>query len=167
MIEKNVVYSGSFDPVTNGHLDMIRRAKKIFGNVTVLVLENVHKKTLFSLEERISLLKEALSGEEGIEVTSFSGLLADYFKKEKAYVIVRGIRGTGDLEHELINAHYNGIFAPEVETVFLPAKEKYRFVSSSAVREIWHHGGNFSDWVPSCVYKALQNKKSENFSDGI
>ncbi len=161
MQTKKAVYAGSFDPVTNGHLDIIRRARDVFGAVTVLVIPNGGKNPLFSLDERKMLLAEALRGEEGVLIeTAAGGLLADYLKEHGFGVIVRGLRGAQDIEHEFTNAYYNHSFYPEAETVFLAARPEMSFVSSSAVREAAHYGADVSCWVPGCVAQALKNKKS-------
>lgn len=157
---KRAIYTGSFDPVTNGHVDVIRRARDVFGALTVLVLPNAAKNPLFTLAERCALLEEALRGENGVEVAvSEGGLLADYMKSHGYSVIVRGLRGAQDIEHELTNAYYNKAFLPEIETVFLPARTKWVYVSSSAVREAFSYGADVSRWVPACVARALAGKR--------
>lgn len=156
---KRAIYTGSFDPVTNGHVDIIRRARDVFGSLTVLVIPNAAKHPLLTLEERRALLEEALRGENGVEVAvADGGLLTDYMKSHGYSVIVRGLRGTQDLEHELTNAYYNQAFLPEVETVFLPARTEWTYVSSSAVREAFLYGADVSRWVPAGVMRALAGK---------
>lgn len=159
MNAKKAIYTGSFDPVTNGHLDIIRRARDIFGALTVLVIPNGAKNPLFSLEERRSLAEQALSAEPGVTVASADGgLLADYLKEHGYNVIVRGLRGAQDVPHEFTNAYYNREFLPQAETVFLPARPEWTFVSSSAVREAVRYGADVSRWVPPCVARALSEK---------
>ena len=153
---KPVVFSGSFDPVTNRHLDLIKRARAIFGAVVVVVFHNGAKNAQFSVEERVSFLKEALQGEENIIVDSAQGLLADYMKKHGYTTIVRGLRTAHDWNHERTNAYFNKVFYPQLETVFLPASEAYQFISSSAVKEAASHGADISAWVPPCVQKAFE-----------
>lgn len=153
---KPVVFSGSFDPVTNGHIDLIKRACAIFGAVVVVVFYNATKKGMFSREERVALLKEALAGEENITVESAEGLLADYMRAHQYTTVVRGLRSAHDWNHERSNAYFNKAFYPELETVFLPADEKYQFVSSSAIKEAVAYGADVSAWVPPCVQKALK-----------
>lgn len=159
MNAKKAIYTGSFDPVTNGHLDIIRRARDVFGTLTVLVIPNGAKNPLFSLEERRALAAEALAGEAGISVEAAQGgLLADYLKEHGFNVIVRGLRGAQDVEHEFTNAYYNHAFYPEAETVFFPARTEWTYVSSSSVREAARYGADVSGWVPPCVARALAGK---------
>ena len=153
---KPVVFPGSFDPVTNGHLALIKRARAIFGAVVVLVLHHAQKQTRFTVQERVAFLKEALKGEENITVESAEGLLADYLKNHEYTTIVRGLRSAHDWNHERTNAHFNKRFYPAVETVFLPAEEKYQFISSSAVKEAAAYGADVADLVPPCVAKVLK-----------
>ena len=162
MTKKPVIYAGSFDPVTNGHLDIIRRAQAVFGAVRVLVIPNANKNPLFSLEERKALLAEALSAEPNVEVDLASnGLLTDYMKKHGITVSVRGLRSSADLEHEMTNAYFNSLFSPETETVFLAGKPENAFISSSSVREASRYGADVSSWVPACVAKALIQKENK------
>lgn len=153
---KPVVFSGSFDPVTNGHVELIRRARRAFGAVRVVVFINAAKQTRFSVAERVRFLQEALQGEENIAVDSFDGLLADYMKQHGLTTVVRGLRSAHDWNYERTQAYFNKRFYPELETVFLPADEKYLFISSSAVKEAAARGGDVSGLVPACVAKALQ-----------
>ena len=154
----NAVYAGSFDPVTNGHLAIIRRASRIFGSLTVLVMENGAKSPLFTVAERVELLKASLAELPHVQVASAEGLLVDYLKKTGTHILVRGVRGGADIEQEMTNAYYNHLLFNEVETVFLPAGENERFISSSAVREIARLKGDVSSLVPSNVEQALQKK---------
>jgi len=161
MKENTAVYAGSFDPVTNGHLDIIRRARDVFGSVCVLVIPNGGKSPLFTQEERVELLREAAAAEPGVKIESVpGGLLADYLKEHGCRVIVRGLRGARDVEYEFTNAFYNRAFFPEAETVFFAARPETAFVSSSAVREAWRYGADVSAWVPACVCRALERKKN-------
>lgn len=153
---KPVVFSGSFDPVTNGHIDLIKRARAIFGAVVVVVFHNQAKRAQFSVEERVSFLKEALAGEENVTVESAQGLLADYMKKHGYTTVVRGLRSAHDWNHERTNAYFNKAFYPQLETVFLPASEAYQFISSSAIKEAAAHGADISAWVPPSVKKAFK-----------
>lgn len=160
MQAKKAVYAGSFDPVTNGHLDIIRRAHAVFGALTVLVIPNGTKNPLFSLEERASLLRQALAVEPGVAVeTAPGGLLTDWMKEHGFNVVVRGLRGAEDVSRELENAYYNDSFFPGAETVFFPARPELAYVSSSAVREAFRYGADVSRWVPACAAAALQHKK--------
>lgn len=157
---QKAIYTGSFDPVTNGHIDVIRRARDIFGALTILIIPNAAKRPLFTLEERRLLLEDALQGENGVKVAvAEGGLLTDYMKSHGYSVIVRGLRGAQDMEHELTNAYYNQAFLPEIETVFLPARTEWMYVSSSAVREAFLYGADVSRWVPGGVAHALAGKR--------
>ena len=161
------VYAGSFDPVTNGHLDIITRAAKMFGNLTVLVMHNGQKTPLFSLEERTALLKRITADIPGVCVEKADGLLADYAQKHDVQVLVRGLRGAADTEPELEAAFYNHVFCPTAETLFLPARPEWRHVSSSAVKEIFRAGGDIRAFVPQEVMKSLEEKqKNTPAADG-
>lgn len=153
------LYPGTFDPVTNGHVDIVRRAQAVFGRVTVLVIPNAGKNPLFTQEERVALLREALAGHPGVTVDAAAGgLLADYVRRRLPCVIVRGLRGAGDVEHEFCNASYNARFCPQAETVFFPARPEQAFLSSSAVREAYGYGASLADCVPEAVDRALRKK---------
>ncbi|MBO5911075.1 MAG: pantetheine-phosphate adenylyltransferase [Elusimicrobiaceae bacterium] len=153
---KPVVFSGSFDPVTNGHLDLIKRARAIFGAVVVVVFHNAQKQTKFTVQERIALLQETLKGEENITVDSAEGLLSDYMQAHGYTTVVRGLRSAHDWNHERTNAYFNKRFYPALETVFLPADEKYQFISSSAVKEAAAYEADIADLVPPCVAKRFK-----------
>ncbi len=153
---KPVVFPGSFDPVTNGHLDLIKRADRIFGAVRVVICVNAAKQTRFSVAQRVQFLQEALQGLTHITIDECEGLLADYMKKEGLTTVVRGLRSAHDWNHERTNAYFNTRFYPQLETIFLPASEKYQFISSSAIKEIVGYGGDITDLVPPCVAKAFQ-----------
>ncbi|MBP5403899.1 MAG: pantetheine-phosphate adenylyltransferase [Elusimicrobiaceae bacterium] len=154
---KAVVFPGSFDPVTNGHLDLIRRACAIFGEVVVLVLPNAAKKTRFSLQERIDFLKESLAQDKNVRVEGSQGLLVDYMKKNGYTTVVRGIRNAHDWNPERTNVYFNKQLYPQLETVFLPAGEEYQFISSTAIKEAAAGGADVSPWVPACVAKELKS----------
>ncbi len=153
-----VIYAGSFDPVTNGHLDIIERAEKIFGNVIVAVLDNVGKKSLFSTEERLNLLREVLKNDEKIEIDSFNGLLVDYAKKKNCKVIVRGLRSASDYLSEYTLAMANMHYKDGVETVFLLGSNEKLFVSSSLAKEVATFDGDLTLFVPDVVGKAMKDK---------
>ncbi len=156
--QKIAIYPGSFDPVTNGHLDIISRASRIFDKVIVAVLVNSAKKPAFSLEERVDMLSIATKNIENVEVESFEGLLVDFAKQNKAGVIVKGLRAVSDFEYEFQMALLNEKLAPDVETVFLATSDKYCFLSSSIVREIARHGGDLKDFVPEELIKPIYKK---------
>lgn len=152
------IYPGSFDPITNGHIDIIERALEVFGEVTVAVLNNSQKNYLFSLEERSEIIQEALKDYSGITVGEFSGLLVDYAKQVEADVIVRGLRAVSDFEYEMQISLLNRELAPQLETVFFVSTGQYGYLSSSLVREVALHGGELSSFVPKNVELALQKK---------
>ncbi len=153
------VYAGSFDPVTNGHIDIALRARDIFGVVILLVIPNASKQPLLTQEERVSLIAEALKGESGVRVEKAEGLLVDYLRRNNLHILIRGLRGVSDLDHEMMNAYYNKTFFPQVETIFLSCRPEYTFLSSSAIREALQYGADVSGLVPGCVLRALEAKK--------
>ena len=152
------VYAGSFDPVTNGHLDLIERASQLFERVIIAIGVHPTKKALFSFDEREALLREVTKGIAHVEIDSFDGLLIQYCEKVGARVIVRGLRAATDFEYELQIAHANADLAPQIDTVFLPTRTHYGFVSASLVREIASHAGNVSHYAPPAVCDALKAK---------
>lgn len=152
------VYPGSFDPVTNGHLDLIERGSKIFSRLFVAVLRNQDKDPMFEIEERLEMLRQTTSAWPNVEVDSFHGLLADYARRKEARVILRGIRAVSDYEYELQMALMNRKLAPQVETVFMLPAEAYSFLSSRLVREVARLGGSLRGLVPPPVEERLKNK---------
>jgi len=157
-MQRVAIYPGSFDPVTNGHLDVIFRARAIFDHVVVAIAHNVNKAGLFSPEERAELLTSVLGRDSRLEVDVFSGLLVDYVRRRGANVVVRGLRAVADFEYEFQLALMNRRLVPELDTVFLMTDERNFYVSSSLVREVAGLGGDVSDFVPEVVRKALQTK---------
>ncbi len=155
---KPVIFPGSFDPVTNGHVHLIFRARAIFGAVRILVCHNAGKKAQFSVEQRVALLQEVFKNEKNITIDHTDGPLADYLQQQGLHTVVRGLRSAHDWNHERTNAWFNKQFNPSMETVFLPADEKYQFISSSSVKEACAYGADISAWVPPCVVRALQQK---------
>lgn len=153
-----VIYAGSFDPVTNGHLDIILRARDIFGEVIVAILNNKNKKAMFSIEERISLLKEVLKDEKNIEIDFFEGLLVDYAKEKKCRTVVRGIRNSLDYENEQTLARANMYYTNGIETIFLLASNENLYVSSSLAKEVAYFNGDLSNFVPKIVSDAINDK---------
>ena len=154
----NVIYPGTFDPITNGHVDIIKRASKMFHKVTVAVAESPRKNTLFTLDERIDMVQEVFKGHSNIVVKGLSGLLVEFAKAENANILIRGLRTTIDFEYELgLSTMYQKLM-PEIESLFLPPNEKYAFLSSTIVREVALHGGDVADFVHPYVAKQLQNK---------
>ncbi len=154
-MKRIAVYPGTFDPVTNGHLDLVDRGRHHFDELIVAVLHNEDKQPTFSLEERLELLRSAVAGWDGVRVDSFDGLLVDYARVNGASVIVRGIRAVSDFEYELQMAMMNRRLEPGVETVFLVPSEKYSYLSSKLVREIAQNGGRIDGLVPEAVARAL------------
>jgi pantetheine-phosphate adenylyltransferase len=152
------VYAGSFDPLTFGHLDLIDRASKLFDHVIIAIGRHPTKKPLFSYTERIDLLSEVTKPFPNVRVDSFEGLLIHYCQRVGARVIVRGLRAATDFEYELQIAHANADMAPHIDTVFLPTRANYGFVSASLVREIASHGGDVSHYAPAVVCDALRAK---------
>ena len=150
------VYPGSFDPITNGHLDIIERTTKIVDKLIVAVAVDSKKSTLFSAQERTEMIKETTKNIEKVEVKSFSGLLTDFVKKNKASIIVRGMRAISDFEHESQLALMNKRLAPEIETIFMVTCYKYSYLNSSIVKEIASLNGNISQLVPKIVEKNLK-----------
>lgn len=152
------VYPGSFDPVTNGHLDIIDRAAKICDKLVVAVLVNRSKTPVFSMEERISFLKEILAGRPNIQVLPFSGLLVDFMREQKATTVIKGLRAVSDFEYEFQMALLNKNLNPEIETLFMMTSINYSYLSSSAVRELACYGGNIRDLVPEAIVERIYNK---------
>ena len=159
---KIAVYPGSFDPVTLGHIDIIRRAAKMADHLIIGVLNNSSKTPLFSAGERVNMIKEACKDIDNLEVTHFDGLLVDFAKACHASVIVRGLRAVTDFEYELQWAQSNRIVYPEMDTVFLVANVQYSYLSSSVVREYASYGTDVSAFVPENVNLALQEKLITN-----
>ncbi|MEM9481646.1 MAG: pantetheine-phosphate adenylyltransferase [Verrucomicrobiota bacterium] len=155
---QRAVYPGSFDPITNGHLDVIFRATHLFEEVVVAVAPNEQKKPLFDVDERIALIEEATKENNRIRVTRFDGLLVDFAKKEDAAAVVRGLRAISDFEFEFQMALMNRKLEPSLETVFLTPREEYSYVSSRIIKEVSRLGGDISDLVPLCVSDALADK---------
>lgn len=152
------VYAGSFDPVTRGHNDIIQRSSKIFDKVIVAVLTNVNKKPLFTMEEKIALLKESTKNYSNVEVKSFDGLLTDFAKKENANAIIRGLRAVTDFEYELSLAQTNRVLCPDIDTVFLVTSLEYAYLSSSIVKEVASYKGNISAFVEPFVEEKIKEK---------
>ena len=156
---KAAIYPGSFDPVTYGHLDVIRRAADIFDELTISVLNNVKKTPLFSVEERVKILKEATKDLKNVTVESFSGLLVDYAKEKNIHVVVRGLRAITDFEYELQNAQTNRLLSGEkLDTMFLTTSLEYAYLSSTTVKEIASFGGDISACVPEFVTDLIYKK---------
>lgn len=158
MPERVAIYPGSFDPLTNGHLDVLFRARRLADRVIVAILENDSKKPLFSVEERIEMIREIVGSDAGVSVRSFSGLLVDFAAGEGATLLVRGLRAISDYEYELQMALMNRRLAPAIETVFLMAKEEYSYVSSRLVKEVARLGADVSGLVPEPIRHRLEER---------
>ncbi|ARJ39943.1 pantetheine-phosphate adenylyltransferase [Sporosarcina sp. P21c] len=152
------IVPGSFDPVTNGHLDIIERAAKTFQEVHVAVMNNSSKKPLFTVEERVALIQEAISKYDNVKIDTSSGLLIDYAQEVNASVIVRGLRAISDFEYEMQITSMNRVLDESIETFFVMTKSQYSFLSSSIVKEVARYGGDVSTLVPPHVNVALTRK---------
>jgi len=152
------IYAGSFDPPTFGHLDLVDRASKLFPQVVVALGVNRARNALFQIEERLALMQQICVPYSNVRVESFEGLLVDYGKRIGARVVVRGLRAGTDFEYELQIAHANADLRPEIDTVFLPTRTNYGFISASLVREIASHGGDVSRYAPPVVCEALKSR---------
>ena len=155
---RRAIYPGSFDPITNGHLDVIERAAKLFDEVIVAVAHNVEKEPLFTLQERLALLRATIGAQGSVRVGQFNGLLVDYAVAEKAHAVIRGLRAVSDFEFEFQMALMNRKLQGTVETIFLMPKEDYTYLSSRLVKEIARLGGDVSKFVPADVAQALRQK---------
>ena len=152
----SVIYPGTFDPITNGHLDIIERSAVIFPRVLVAVANSPSKKPLFSLDERVELVRQSVAHLSNVEVFGFSDLLANVIKQHNIFAIIRGVRTTTDFEYELQLAALNRLLTKGVDSLFFPPAEKWAFVSSTIVREIYLHGGDVAEIVPVPVFNALK-----------
>lgn len=152
------VYPGTFDPVTNGHIDLVERSLRIFDEVIIAVAENPKKAPLFPLEERIEMFKAVTAKYKNIEIEGFDGLLVDYVRKKKAVAIIRGLRAVSDFEYEMQMALMNRRLDNNIETVFLMPSEEYSFITSTIVKEAASYGGDVSSLVPKAVVERLKKK---------
>ena len=156
---KTVIFPGSFDPITNGHLDLLKRSARLAERVVVAVAKNETKNTLFDLQERCDLLREATRHIKGVEVLPFSGLLADLATQQQAQALIRGIRGATDADYEIQLSQVNKALNPQLETILLAANGDTGFISSTVVKEVFKHGGDISKLAPPCVQQALIEKQ--------
>ncbi len=158
MALNKVIYPGTFDPITNGHLDIIERAASMFGEVVIAVAASPSKNTMFSLEERVDLVEQVTSHLDNVSVQGFSGLMVDFAKEVKANILIRGLRTTVDFEYEFgLTSMYKKLL-PSLESIFLTPSDEYAFLSSTIVREVAIHGGNVEEFVPPSVAEALKKK---------
>lgn len=154
-MKQKAIYPGTFDPVTNGHVEMIKRAARLFPELVIAVAVNTNKKPMFSLEKRIELIEDALGSCPGVSVIGFDNLLIEMAKEQKAHVILRGLRAVSDFEYEFQLAGMNRKLDKTIETLFLTPSEEHMFISSTLVKEIALMGGDVSQFVPECVTQAL------------
>ncbi len=158
MALNKVIYPGTFDPITNGHLDIIERAASMFGEVVIAVAASPSKNTMFSLEERVELVEQVTGHLDNVSVQGFSGLMVDFAKEVKANILIRGLRTTVDFEYEFgLTSMYKKLL-PSLESIFLTPSDEYAFLSSTIVREVAIHGGNVEEFVPPSVAEALKNR---------
>lgn len=155
---KIAIYPGSFDPITNGHLDILKRASGIFDKVIIAVARNSEKHGFLTVDERIELIKKSVKGIKNVEVDAFEGLTIEYAKKFGAEVLIRGLRAVSDFEYEMQLSQTNSALAPDIQTVFLITKPEYNFISSSTIKEILVNGGDISNFVPKPVCEYLNKK---------
>ncbi len=152
---KTAIYPGSFDPITKGHLDILKNAAGIFDKVIIAVAHNGEKRGFLTVDERVKLIEESIQGLENVEVDAFEGLTIEYAKKHSAEVLIRGLRAVSDFEYEMQLSQTNSALCEDIKTVFLITKPKYNFISSSTIKEILNNGGDISKFVPTAVYNYL------------
>lgn len=156
---KIAIYPGSFDPITKGHLDILKNASGIFDKVIIAVAHNGEKKGFLSTEERVELIKRSIEGLDNVEVDAFEGLTIEYAKKQGAEILIRGLRAVSDFEYEMQLSQTNSALCDEIKTVFLTTKPKYNFISSSTIREILQNNGDISKFVPQAVNEYLTQRR--------
>jgi pantetheine-phosphate adenylyltransferase len=152
------VYPGSFDPLTNGHVDIISRGARLFDRIVVAILQNAEKSPLFTMDERVEIIREVFKRQPNVEVDTFDGLLVDYVERRKAQVIVRGLRAVSDFEYEFQMALMNQRLSPRIETVFMMPAEQYTYTSSRLIKEVFSLGGRVHGLVPELVETRLREK---------
>ena len=153
------IYPGSFDPITKGHLDILKSGSEIFDYVIIAVAKNSEKKGFLPVEDRVRLIKESIDGMDNVEVDFFNGLTIEYAKQKNAKVLIRGLRAVSDFEYEMQLSQANRAMCEDIKTVFLTTKPKYNFISSGTIREIYLNGGDISKFVPEPVYKYFLKRK--------
>lgn len=163
MRKTRVIYPGTFDPITNGHVDLVSRAAKMFDEVVIAIAIGHHKNPIFTLEERVELAQQSLKHLPNVELVGFDGLLVDFFKEQKATAVLRGLRAISDFEYEFQLANMNRQLDPQFEAVFLTPSEQYSFISSTLVREIARLKGDVTRFVPQVVVDAFANKHQKGW----
>lgn len=158
---KIAIYPGSFDPITKGHLDILKNASEIFDKVIIAVAHNGEKRGFLTVEERVMLIKQSITGFNNVGVDAFEGLTIEYAKKHGAEVLIRGLRAVSDFEYEMQLSQTNSALCSDIKTVFLTTKPKYNFISSSTIKEIWNNDGDISKFVPQPVFEYLATKKNK------
>ena len=153
------IYPGSFDPITKGHLDILKTGAEIFDKVIIAVAHNSEKRGFLPIEDRVKLIKDSIAGMENVEVDYFAGLTIEYAKSKGAKVLIRGLRAVSDFEYELQLSQANSAMCEDIKTVFLTTKPKYNFISSSTIKEIYLNNGDISKFVPEPVYEYLMKRK--------
>ncbi len=156
---KIAVYPGSFDPITKGHIDILKNGAEIFDKVIIAVAKNSEKHAFLSVADRVKLIQESVKDIANVEVDSFDGLTIEYAKKRGANVILRGLRAVSDFEYEMQLSQANSALSSDIKTIFMITKPKYNFISSSTIKEIYLNNGDISKFVPECVYEYLKNKE--------
>lgn len=157
-MQKRAIYPGTFDPITNGHIDIITRASKMFDRVILAIAASPSKKPMFDLNERVALAKQAIAHLDNVEVVGFSDLMANFARDRQATILIRGLRAVADFEYEMQLAHMNRHLMPELESVFLMPSKEWSFISSSLVKEVARHQGDVTDFLPPNVHQALMEK---------
>lgn len=163
MRKTRVIYPGTFDPITNGHVDLVSRAAKMFDEVVIAIAIGHHKNPIFTLEERVELAQQSLKHLPNVELVGFDGLLVDFFQEQKATAVLRGLRAISDFEYEFQLANMNRQLDPKFEAVFLTPSEQYSFISSTLVREIARLKGDVTRFVPQVVVDAFENKHQKGW----
>jgi len=158
MGDRTAVYPGSFDPITYGHLDILYRGLKIFDKIIIAVAKNIEKNPLFTVEERMEMIRETLKGSENVIVDSFDGLLVDYLRKMNAKFVIRGLRAMSDFDYEFQMASVNRTLNPDIDTIFMMTSRDFFFISSRTVKEVASYGGSVKEFVPPNVEKRLKEK---------
>lgn len=158
MSQKIAVYPGSFDPITLGHVDLVRRGLSLFDEIVLAVAVNTAKNTLFTIEERVDLIRQTFADEPRVRVTGFSGLLVDYLRDHGIHTLLRGLRAISDFDYEFQISQMNRALFPQMDTVFLMTGSQYFYLSSSVIKEVARFGGDVSAWVPPVVASALRGK---------